>query len=245
AERTAYMCLLLPDAGDHLRRAAGMADRALAGSPGWAVPYAQFAKGLSEYRQDRLESAQEWLEKSLVHAPPGWHHPVPHLVLAMIAQRRGQPDVARERLAEAAALSRYEVPDADMLMVWVSQILRREAETLIELGPKLAALRRGEVRLESVAERVALARQCVDHRQFPVAAARLFAEAFAADPRLADDRDSRNRYHAACSAARAGTGHAEETETLDDQEQARWRQQARTWLRAELAVLAGQAERSD
>jgi serine/threonine protein kinase/tetratricopeptide (TPR) repeat protein len=70
----------------------------------------------------------------------------------------------------------------------------------------------------------------------PAAAARFYAEAFAAHPKLADDVRLLNRYNAACSAARAGCGQGKDAATLDDAERAQLRRQALDWLRADLAA---------
>jgi tetratricopeptide (TPR) repeat protein len=70
----------------------------------------------------------------------------------------------------------------------------------------------------------------------PAAAARFYAEAFAAHPKLADDVRFLNRYNAACSAARAGCGHGQDAAGLDEVERARLRRQALDWLRADLVA---------
>jgi serine/threonine protein kinase/tetratricopeptide (TPR) repeat protein len=70
----------------------------------------------------------------------------------------------------------------------------------------------------------------------PAAAARFYAEAFAAHPKLADDMRFLNRYNAACSAARAGCGQGQDAAGLDEAERARLRRQALDWLRADLAA---------
>lgn len=54
AERTGLACLLLPAAGDELRRAVELVDRAAALAPKSPHPdaaYVQFAQGLAEYRR--------------------------------------------------------------------------------------------------------------------------------------------------------------------------------------------------
>jgi hypothetical protein len=57
-------------------------------------------------------------------------------------------------------------------------------------------------------------------------AARLYAEAFAAQPTLADDLQASHRYDAACSAALAAAGQGKEAPRADDKERARLRQRA-------------------
>src|SRR5262249_34049570 len=74
------------------------------------------------------------------------------------------------------------------------------------------------------------------------AAARLFADAFQADPRLADDVTAENRYNAACAAALAGSGRGADEPPLDEPEKARWRKQALDWLRADMAFWTQEAE---
>jgi serine/threonine-protein kinase len=51
-------------------------------------------------------------------------------------------------------------------------------------------------------------------------------------------RATGRRYHAARAAALAGCGRGEDTAGVGDPERARWRQQARQWLRADLAAGA-------
>jgi tetratricopeptide (TPR) repeat protein len=70
----------------------------------------------------------------------------------------------------------------------------------------------------------------------PAAAARFYAEAFAAHPKLANDLRFTNRYNAACHAARAGCGQGQDAAGLGEAERARLRRQALDWLRADLAA---------
>jgi tetratricopeptide (TPR) repeat protein len=114
------------------------------------------------------------------------------------------------------------------------------AERLGALAPRFPALLRGEDRPKDVAERAAVAKLCYDTRRF-AAAARFWAEAFAADSELAEDLAAGNRYNAACAAALAGAGRGEREPPLDEQGEARWRKQAVAWLRADLARRTEQA----
>ena len=72
----------------------------------------------------------------------------------------------------------------------------------------------------------------------PSSAARLWAEALAANPRLGEDPRSHVRFRAACAAAIIGSGRSPQSATLDPAERARWRAQARAWLRTELSAWA-------
>jgi hypothetical protein len=70
------------------------------------------------------------------------------------------------------------------------------------------------------------------------AAARLFAEALANDPKLADNRQAQHAYNAACAAALSGCGHGKDDPRPDDAAKAKLRGQALDWLKAELAAWA-------
>jgi serine/threonine-protein kinase len=118
-------------------------------------------------------------------------------------------------------------------------VLRREAERIIL--PKLPAFLEGKYQPQDNDERLALLGTCQFNNR-PLALVRLYAEAFKAAPHLAQDIRSGHRYNAARAAALAGCGRGEEG-GLSQQERTRWREQARQWLRADLAawnkVLAG------
>jgi tetratricopeptide (TPR) repeat protein len=90
-------------------------------------------------------------------------------------------------------------------------------------------------------ERIGLADWC-GIRKLHHAAAGLYAAAFAADPRLADDLKAITRYNAARCATRAADGQGDDAANLDDAERARLRKQALGWLRADLALLAQELE---
>jgi len=68
----------------------------------------------------------------------------------------------------------------------------------------------------------------------------LYAAAFAAAAKLADDLWAWRRYNAACHAALAAAGQGEDAVKLDDKERTRLRQQALDWLRADLALRSKQ-----
>jgi serine/threonine-protein kinase len=72
---------------------------------------------------------------------------------------------------------------------------------------------------------------------------RFYADAFAAEPKLADDLRSGHRYNAACAAALAAAAKGEDAAKLADQERAKLRQQALDWLQADLAAWTNLAEK--
>jgi tetratricopeptide (TPR) repeat protein len=118
----------------------------------------------------------------------------------------------------------WEYPSAE----WV-----RDAERLVALESRLPAVLRGDDRPASAAERVEFAVLCQTLRRY-AAAARFFAEAFADDPKRADDLESANRYNAACCAALAGCGVGKDDSSPDEAARAKLRRQALDWLRADL-----------
>ena len=69
-------------------------------------------------------------------------------------------------------------------------------------------------------------------------AARLYAEAFAADPRLGEDLDAGHRFNAACAAAAAGSGRGDDVDGLGEPERQSLRERAREYLRRDLAAWA-------
>jgi serine/threonine protein kinase/Flp pilus assembly protein TadD len=115
----------------------------------------------------------------------------------------------------------------------------REAEQLVALDGKLPKILKGEVQPADAAEQTKLARLCVYKRLYATAT-RFSAQAFAADPEVADNLYTGVRYDAACAAALAGCGQGDDAAKFDDRERARLRRQALTWLRADLALRAKQ-----
>jgi hypothetical protein len=113
---------------------------------------------------------------------------------------------------------------------------------LLGLDRRLAAILEGGSSPRDAAERLALAGLCRGYKRRPAMAARLYAEAFAAAPTLAEARGSRHRYDAARSAALAAAGKGEDVAKLDDKERTRLRKQALDWLRADLVLRARQLE---
>ncbi len=260
AERTSQACLLLPASGDELRRAAELADKAVAlaaKSSDSGNPFVRFVEGLAEYRRGQHQQAIPWLQDSAASLP---NRAGPRLVLAMAQFQSGAVQEARQNLAvavrnydwhESAPESRTDPP-----VVWVCHVLRREAEAMIL--PNLSAFLQGEYQPQDNDERLALLGVCQSEGRCG-AAARLYADAFRADPHLVDDltteclrrirgaehnRDAVEvfntacRCHAARCAALAGCGLGSDGAKLDDAERMRWRRQAREWLRADQAVWA-------
>jgi serine/threonine protein kinase/Flp pilus assembly protein TadD len=115
----------------------------------------------------------------------------------------------------------------------------RQAETMARLDERLGEILAGRAEPQDAAERLNLARLCLQsYKARYAAAARWYAEVFSAQPGLADDLNAGHRYDAACAAARAGCGQSKDADRLNGADRAHLRGRARDWLRAELAAYA-------
>jgi serine/threonine-protein kinase len=234
AERVGRTCLLVPVAGDELRKAAALTGRAVAArssTPAWVYPYFRFARGLAEYRLGRWASASAIMQ----FEASGVLGPAPRLIQAMAQHQQGQKKEALKTLARAVVAFDWSAARADNRDTWICHILRREAEARIL--PNLPAFLGGSYQPRDNDERLALLGVC-QFRGLYGAAARLYADAFAADPALADATPE-SRFHAARCAAVAGCGRGEDGKDLSEAERLRWRTQAHEWLRADLTALLG------
>jgi eukaryotic-like serine/threonine-protein kinase len=121
----------------------------------------------------------------------------------------------------------------------VSYLLR--AERSAAARDKFPGYQNGSFTPKTNEERLGLAEICMTKKLYRSAAG-LYAAAFAADPKLADDWKADHRYTAAFIAALAAAGQGDEAAQLDDAERTRLRRQALDWLRAHLALLTRQIE---
>jgi serine/threonine-protein kinase len=165
--------------------------------------------------------------------------PAPRLVIAMAQYRSGRRAEARKTLAAEMTGFDWSPARANSRDHWIWHVLRREAEALIV--PDLPALLRGHYEPRDKDERLVLLGTC-RARNLTRAAARLYAAAFAADPRLAEDSRSGLRYKAACAAASAGCGIGADVAGMDEVERAALRKAALSWLREELSGIASAAD---
>jgi serine/threonine-protein kinase len=240
AERVGRACLLRPGSKDELAQAAALIDRALAPGPpenDRFRPFFLFAKALAEYRQGRLDSAIALTQGDA----PREIRPAARLVRAMAQYRHGQKEEARRTLAGAVLAFDWSADQADNHDAWICHILRREAEAMIL--PNLPAFLEGNYQPRDNDERVALLGVC-QFQGLHRAAVRLYADAFAADPKLADDLEAGSRCRAARFAALAAAGRGKDARKLDDQERARLRRQALDWLRGDLAACSRATDRA-
>ncbi|HVS34350.1 MAG TPA: tetratricopeptide repeat protein [Gemmataceae bacterium] len=109
----------------------------------------------------------------------------------------------------------------------------RQCQRLVELDERLPGFLDRTTTPASTGERIDAAALC-SLKRLNRAAVRFYEEAFAAEPKLAEDLGARCRCNAARAAALAGCGEGKDVDKLDDRERARLRRQALDWLRADL-----------
>jgi tetratricopeptide (TPR) repeat protein len=109
------------------------------------------------------------------------------------------------------------------------------AGRLVKARNMIVAFRKGAFAPASNEERLDMAAWC-RIKKLEHLAARLYADAFTADPKLADDLKAPHRHNAACHAALAAAGQGDDAGKLGDKEKARLRKQALDWLRADLTA---------
>jgi serine/threonine-protein kinase len=150
----------------------------------------------------------------------------------------GQALLQQGHFAEASTATQRVLdllPQRHPLRNYANQQLQ-SCQRLLELDARLPALLQGQAQPKDAAEQLALAHLCKSFKKRYAAAARFYAAAFAAQPELAADLQRQHRYNAACAATLAGAGQGKDAGQVVARERARWRQQARAWLQADLGL---------
>jgi serine/threonine-protein kinase len=201
--------------------------RALDIDPTFTVSYNGL--GLTPRDAERLHEAIDHYERALALDPSVY---MAHAVLGQAFLAQG-----RCRAAEAAIRRCLEMlPLNDRLRANVLAQHRR-CQRWVALQDRLAAVLHAREKPADAREALEFAELCGMLSQ-PAAAARLYAAAFDTGPQAGSDLGALDRYRAACAAALAGGGRGDGA-NLSPLEQQRWRQRARDWLRAELALWSG------
>ena len=163
-------------------------------------------------------------------------HAEAHCNLGLLLQEQGK---YREALAELT--QGHELGSKRPGWRYQSERWVRRAERLLALENRLPAVLGGVEKPADSAERLEFADVAYHADQFGPSA-RLYFEAFQADPKLSEDMKAQNRYNAACAAALAAAGKGIDKPPLDEKAKTRWRDQALAWLKADLAFWSRQAE---
>jgi serine/threonine protein kinase/Tfp pilus assembly protein PilF len=207
----------------HLYRAIACYHKALTIAPKNAKAYANLGAAL--YTKGEVDGAIACYHKALTIAPK---YALAHGALGQALLQQGRLTEARDSTRRCLQL----LPQRDPMRLIASQQLR-QCERLLVLDARLPALLQGQAQPASATEHLEYADLCQRKRWYG-AAAHFAAAAFAADPKLADNPATGQRYNAACWAARAVVGQGQDKH-LAAGERARCRQQAVTWLRDDLA----------
>jgi serine/threonine protein kinase/tetratricopeptide (TPR) repeat protein len=194
--------------------------QAIAVDPSFGLPHRHI--GWALVRKGDLKGAEACYRKALELAPKDVNA---HYSLGQCLYAQGKLDEAIACYKKALELAPQDA----------------NARTLLRtaMEGKLPQFFKGEAQPADNAERLVLA-QCACSKRLYAAATRFYAQALAAQPEVADNLETEDRYSAACAAALAGCGQGEDATKLDEQERARLRQQALTWLRADLGLRAKQ-----
>jgi Flp pilus assembly protein TadD len=190
---------------------------------------AQHNLGVALRDKGNLDGAIEAFQEALRLNPK---NPRVHYNLGAALRTKGDLEGAFGCFQEALRLSpTYALARNDL----------RQIEPLRLALPHLSVILEGRAEPVTPTEGCTFARLCAEPSQKRFAAAtRLYAQAFAADPKLADDPSAFHRYYAACCAARSARGDGVDGPS-DPRERATLRSQALAWLRADLALRQKQA----
>jgi serine/threonine-protein kinase len=155
----------------------------------------------------------------------------------------GLGDALKEQGQFTAALEAYrrgeELGRKELHWTYDSKARIREAEQLVAVEAQLATGLKEAAGSSKPPAPLTLAQFYLYKRHY-AAAARYFAQAYTAQPKLAEETGNGNRYNAACCALRASCGQGEDAAKLDDKQRADWRQEALDWLRGDLKQLSKQ-----
>ena len=195
-------------------------------------PFAYCNLGNALRKQNRLDEAVAAYRKAIDLQPD---FPTPYSNLG---------DTLREqkKLGEAVAALRK----ADQLLPGHPVIRNnlRLTERWLELDRKLPAFLPGKEMVQSADEQIELAGFSASYKENYRAAASLYADAFAAEPKLVADLNAQHRYNAACAAALAGCGKGQDADNVELKDRAKLRQQALDWLQADLKAYQQALESS-
>jgi tetratricopeptide (TPR) repeat protein/tRNA A-37 threonylcarbamoyl transferase component Bud32 len=197
--------------------------RAIQINPRYAEAYTEL--GITRYSQNDLPGAVAAYRRAIELNP---RLPEAHLNLGVSLYAQGQYARSIEAMQQG---SRF-LAASDSRLPLVRQHIRISRRQ-VQLETSLPAVLSGKEQPRDVAEVVEYARLCTVKHWY-AASAGLWNRVLAADAKLADNPLNYHRYHAACSAALAGCGQGKDVAKLSEADRARLRQQALTWLQADL-----------
>ncbi|HEY7311653.1 MAG TPA: tetratricopeptide repeat protein [Gemmataceae bacterium] len=158
--------------------------------------------------------------------------------LGLVLLSQGQFDEAKRNLTKGRDLLARSDPRRGQIQAAIG-----DCERLPRLIGKLPAILKGEAKPADNGERILLASYCMQVKHHYASAARLLADGFAADGKLADDPRVGLRFQAARAAVQSAAGQGEDAAALDDKSRLRWRKQALEWLRVDLTAWSKSVDR--
>jgi len=176
------------------------------------------------------ESADALRAAIRINSRVGWYH-------SNLGWALQQMNLLKEAAEEYRTAMQYD-PSLDEVRGYLQHV-----EPLIggDLLPRLEAVRRGEATPTGADECLKLGFFAY-HTKLNRTAAWLYAEAFAAEPKRAEEMDGWYHYSAVCFAALAAAGEGRDAQLLPDKVVVMLRRQALHWLRANLAAWRRRGE---
>jgi tetratricopeptide (TPR) repeat protein/tRNA A-37 threonylcarbamoyl transferase component Bud32 len=205
--------------------------KALALNPKYAPAHTNLGTAL--YEQGEVKGAIACYKKALALEPKNAHA---HGALGQALLAQGDFKEARAATQQALQL----LPNGHPLRPLVTRQLH-ECLRLLDLDSRLPALLQGDEQPQDTAEQLALADLCQQYKKRYAAAARFYADAFAAGAA----QTTKRAYHAASAAVLAAAGKGEDASKLDAKEKSRLRQQALAWLRDNIKHYVQELEDGD
>ena len=194
---------------------------------------AHFALAFARQTMGRLEEAIDQYQQAIRIEPK--------LDKAYMGLGNSLLALGRFREAQAAFQTCLDLlPRGSQIRTAIEQEIRRFGKMML-LEARLPDLLLGKEKPVDSSEGILFAELCHIKKQY-LAAAGLYKDVFAANPQFVENPAYRHRYNAARAAALVGCGTGQDK--LSEEERARWRKQAREWLRAEIVAWAKYLEKA-
>jgi serine/threonine-protein kinase len=202
---------------------------------------AHTALGIALLAREDIDGAVVALRRAITCDPSDW------VVTKAAHYNLGKALLRQGRFADSGAVTRARLKLLDEHDAWRADFSQqlRESERLSGLDEKLPSVLRGDAEPAGPSELLEFAQFCRRYKRLHAAAARFYADAFIVDPKLTADLRLQHGYNAACSAALAAAGQAEDAKHLPEKAAGMLRRQALGWLRDDLDLYAKLAERED
>ena len=198
-------------------------------------PIIRYDRGLALFVQGKIDEAMAEY-RAAIRLAPGLAYAHYDLGQVLLLKQPGRVREALEELRRGDELGSkvpgWTYPSAE----WV-----RRAERMVALEGRLAAALRGDDKPKNAAESLGFADLAYNARRFGPSA-RWYAEAFQAEPKLAEDMNMLNRYCAASAAVVSAAGKADDQTPQGETAKVVWPKRAIDWLKADLAHWKKQCE---